>query len=48
VARGHLQIGPNTRKIVLFNPEQVDPLAAGDLHHRHRVFLGDIRDTAKF
>ena len=28
--------------------EQIDALAAGDLHHRHVVFFGDVGDAPQF
>src|SRR5690606_68859 len=38
------QVAPDLRQILLLHAEQIDSLAAGDLHRRHRVFLRDLRD----
>ena len=47
VARRHVQIGPDLRQVLLLDAEQVDPLAAGQLDHRHVVLLGHVGDPAQ-
>ncbi|MMZ63443.1 hypothetical protein D1872_256990 [compost metagenome] len=44
MARRHIELGPNFRKVLFFYAEQVDPLSAGKLDHRHVVFLRHRRD----
>ena len=35
------------RQIRFLHAQQIDALAAGDLHHRHVVLLGDVGDLPK-
>ena len=45
--RGHAEVGPDPRQVLLPDAEQVDPLAAGQLDHRHVVLLGHVGDPAQ-
>src|SRR5437762_2774178 len=45
VPRGHPQVAPHFGQFLLRDAKQVDALAAGDLHHRHLVALGHLRDA---
>ena len=47
VARGHVEVRPHARQVLLAHAEQVDPLAAGDLDHRDLVLVGDVGDPAQ-
>src|SRR6185436_12046168 len=44
----HPQVGPYAWQIGFLDAQQVDSLAAGDLHHRHLVLVGNVGDAAKF
>src|SRR5690606_21536377 len=41
---GGREVAPDRRQILLLHAEQIDALAAGQLHGRHGVFLGDLGD----
>ena len=45
LAGRHVEIGPDLRQIFLLHAEQVDALAAGDLHHRHVVLVRHVGDA---
>ena len=45
VPRGDPQVAPHFGQFLLGDAEQVDALAAGDLHHRHLVALGHLCDA---
>src|SRR5947209_8314764 len=45
MARRDAQIAPDMRKVVLLDPEQINPLAARQLDHWDLILLGDVRDT---
>ncbi len=47
VARGHAEVAPDVRELLLRDPEQVDPLAAGDLDHPDVVLVGYLGDPAE-
>jgi hypothetical protein len=47
VARRHAEVLPDLRELLLCDAEQVDALAAGDLHHRHLVLVGHVRDASQ-
>ena len=47
VAGRHPELLPDRREVLLADAEQVDPLAAGDLHQRHLVLVGDVGDPAQ-
>jgi hypothetical protein len=44
---GRAQIGPHPGQVVLLDAEQVDARAAGHLHRRHLVLVGDVGDGAQ-
>ncbi len=48
LAGRHAEIRPDLRQIGLLDAEQIDALAAGDLHHRHVVLVRDVGDAAQF
>ena len=48
LARRHSQVCPDLRQVCLLDAEQINALAAGNLHHRHLVFFGHVRDAPKF
>jgi hypothetical protein len=41
------EVGPDLGQVFLLDAEQVDARAAGHLHRRHLVFLGDVGDGAQ-
>ena len=41
----HAEVLPDARQVVLLDAQQIDALAAGELHHRHVVFDGHLRDA---
>src|SRR5579875_1996708 len=41
------QVAPDAREVVLFDTQQIDALAAGELHHGHAVLLGDVCNAAQ-
>ena len=45
VAARHPQVFPHARQVFLLDAQQVDPLAAGDLDHRHVVLDGHLGDA---
>ena len=45
---GLAEIGPDGGQVFLLDPEQIDALAAGDLHHRDLELIHDIGDGAQF
>src|SRR5262249_28880378 len=45
---GPVQIAPDARQLLLFDAEQVDALAAGDLDRRDRIFFCGVGDRAQF
>src|SRR6185369_12991593 len=45
LAGRHAEIGPYLRQVLLGNTEQIDALAAGDLHHPDVILLRDIGDA---
>ena len=46
--RRHAEVGPDLRQIGFLHAQQIDALAAGNLHHRHVVFFCDVGDSAQF
>ena len=46
-SRGHAEVAPDRRQILLAHAEQVDPLATRDLDHRHLVLVGRVGDPAQ-
>ena len=45
MARRHVEIAPHLRQVIFLNAQQIDPLAAGQLHHRHVVFVRHVRNA---
>ena len=45
--RRHAEVGPDLRQVFLPDAEEIDPLAAGDLDHRHLVLVGDVGNAAQ-
>ena len=43
----HPQIRPYLRQVGLVDPKQINALAAGNLHHAHLIFIGNIGDAAQ-
>ena len=43
----HAEVAPDLGQVLLADAEQVQPLAAGDLHERHLVLVGDVGDPAQ-
>ncbi len=47
MAGRHAQIAPDVREIIFLDSEQIDPLAAGQLDHRHLILLGHVRNSTQ-
>src|SRR6185312_16467657 len=48
LSRRHAEIRPDFRQIALSDSQQIDSLAAGDLHHAGVVFFSGVRDLPQF
>jgi hypothetical protein len=47
LAGRHVEVRPYLRQVFLLHPEEIDSLAAGDLHHGHVVLVRHVGDAAQ-